>query len=93
LYTEKLPACEYQELALVMASRQTTDISLDEVAEALRKSAREMGGDAVIRLKLGPTTQASVTGDSASISISTASSTPTELSGTVIRFLREDCRK
>ena len=93
LYTEKLPECEFQELAIVIGTTSFGNRMLDDVTEALRETTRQMGGDAVIHLKIGPTSQAIVSGDSASISISTASSIPYELNGTVIRFLQEDCRK
>ena len=88
LYSEKLPECEFQELAIVKVTPPTYGWpSLDTFTESLRNAVRELGGDAVIRLQMGEVMTTSVTKNSTTISAGKS------LTGTVIRFLKDDCRK
>ena len=70
LYSAQLPTCAFKEIAIVKARRETWMVSADAAVDALRKKARSMGGDALVRVGFGP---------------------GREITGTVIRFEREDC--
>ncbi len=64
--------CAFTEIAIVKARRETWMVSDDAAVDALRSTARELGGDAVVRLAFG---------------------NDTEVTGTVIRFERPDCKQ
>jgi hypothetical protein len=53
LYSSQVPKCAYAELALVTARRETWMVSTDAAVNALRNKARQLGGDAVVRLAFG----------------------------------------
>ena len=72
LYSSQLPTCAFTEIAIVKARRETWMVSDDAAVDALRSTARELGGDAVVRLAFG---------------------NDTEVTGTVIRFERPDCKQ
>lgn len=85
---EKRPSCAFDELAIVNATRPNTLVSMDAMVEALRKKAREVGGDAII----GLSNEARVTGASPSyVDNSVDVDRKTVLSGTVIRFKSATC--
>ena len=60
---------------------------MEEVTESLRKEARKMGGDAVIRVSLGDKTMGAVVSSDGYVSIDHDA----VLSGTVIRWKQTDC--
>jgi hypothetical protein len=91
LYTDRLPECEFQELALVTARPPNELVSIEAITEWLRKAVRKMGGDAVIRLQIGNVPQSEVTSDPTKLIPGTM--VANSLTGTVIRFLKDDCRK
>jgi len=91
MYSTERPRCPYEELATVRARKRSAFVSMDDVGEAVRRVAREMGGDAVIGVTGG--TQLSgggtVIGGTGSVSVE---SEP-YITGTVIRFKEDDCRE
>jgi hypothetical protein len=93
LYSEKLPECEFQELAIVTVKPSYEAMSMDDVTESLRNTTRELGGDAVIRLQIGEVATTEVKSNKTSTTVSTGTSMANSLTGTVIRFLKDDCRK
>src|SRR5436309_6874865 len=72
LYSSQLPTCAFTEIAIVKARRETWMVSHDAAVTALRSKARELGGDALVRLAFGDNG---------------------EVTGTVIRFARDDCKQ
>jgi hypothetical protein len=72
LYSSQLPTCAFTEIAIVKARRETWMVSNDAAVDALRSKAREVGGDALVRLAFGDNS---------------------EVTGTVIRFERDDCKQ
>jgi len=73
LYSAALPTCAFEEIAIVRAHKEIGFVSRDAVVDALRRKARELGGDALVRL--------SIVDDKG------------VLSGTVVRFTNDDCKK
>ncbi len=71
VYSSQQPTCDYTEIAIVKARRETWMISNDAALHALRSKARKLGGDALVRLAFDESDA---------------------ITGTVIRFDREDCR-
>ena len=53
LYSSQLPTCPFEEVAIVTARRETWLVSSGTVVDALRKKARQMGGDALVRVGFG----------------------------------------
>ncbi len=72
LYSSQLPTCPFEELAILKARRETWVVSTGAVVDALRKKARQMGGDALARVGFGINS---------------------DVTATVIRFQRDDCRQ
>jgi hypothetical protein len=87
-YRESLPECPYEEIGMVVSRQRHILISMDAVAESLRDKARELGGDAVIRLSEQDQIQGAVI-SSRGVKLDR----DPVLSGTVIRFTRADCRQ
>lgn len=85
LYSTRLPTCPYEEIGLVRSQRGQFG-SLDGALDALKRRARDMGGDAVVGLGQG----VSVAGGTAIGDVSTVSSQEV-LAGTVIRFTDAGC--
>ena len=50
LFSSQLPTCAFTELAIVKARRETWMVSTTAAVDALRKKARQLGGDALVRL-------------------------------------------
>jgi hypothetical protein len=72
LYSSQLPTCPFEEVAIVKARRETWIVSTGAAVDALRKKARQMGGDALVGVGFG---------------------TNSDVTATVIRFQRGDCRQ
>ena len=72
LYSAQLPTCPFEEVAIVKARRETWLVSTAAAADALRKKARQMGGDALVGVGYGINS---------------------DVTATVIRFQRVDCRQ
>jgi len=92
LYSDKDPECPFEEIGLVVSRKRNAFVSMEEVTESLRAEARKMGGDAVIKVKLGSVvTGGSVGtyGDFSSVDVEQKST----ISGTVIRWLEANCSK
>jgi hypothetical protein len=85
IFSAKLPECAFEELGIVTGKRRVSWTSLDEVLEALRVRAREMGGDAIVRLGASEAVEAGVYQGGANVG------TVPSLSGTVIRFSNPGC--
>lgn len=85
VFSAKLPECEFEELGIVTGKRRMVWTSLDEVLAALRVRAREMGGDAIVRLGAAESVQAGVYEGGANVN------TAPSLTGTVIRFTDPGC--
>jgi len=72
LYSAQLPTCPFEEVAIVRARRETWVVSTGATVDALRKKARQMGGDALVGVGFGINS---------------------DVTATVIRFRRDDCRQ
>jgi hypothetical protein len=84
IYSTRAPECPYDEVGLVQARSITPATPMQGVLEAMRRGAREMGGDAVI---LGQVEGAASSESSGGLHPSTG------LGGTVIRFSDPDCQR
>jgi len=84
IYRHKMPTCEFEELGLVNSMQRNRFISMDEVMNSLLSEARRIGGDAIIGLNetnlIHKVTKYGV-------------KRYPVLSGTVIRFTNEECKK
>jgi hypothetical protein len=88
LFSTKLPSCPYDEIGLVTAKPEYRWNSHEDVLEALKQRARKMGGDAVVGLSQQQTVNGgTVWGSTVNINSSDA------LTGTVIRFTEEGCKR
>ena len=85
IFSAKLPECPFEELGIVTGKRKVVWTSLDEVLDALRVRAREMGGDAIVRLGAAEAVSAGMYPNGTSVNTSPS------LSGTVIRFTDPGC--
>jgi|SRR5476649_2655056 hypothetical protein len=86
IYTDKEPRCEYTTIAQ-LSTDQTRDIrTVDDLLQILRSKARELGGDAI--MKLGhETSTAGLAGHDQSYTLE-----KTEVwSGTLIRWKSQAC--
>ncbi len=88
LFAAKLPTCAYDELGLVSVEPSYGGASEQKLLDALKRHARVMGGDAVVRLTHGRNASDTVIGSTVQFGDSW-----TVLSGTVIRFSDPDCHK
>jgi hypothetical protein len=88
MYSTERPRCPFEEVATVRARKPNAFVSMEDVAEAVRRVAREMGGDAVI----GVANASQISGGTV-IGSSVSVDTDPILSGTVIRFKEDDCRE
>ncbi len=79
IYSARTPECPFEEIGLVTAHKRPHGTSMEEVLSALKQRTRVMGGDAVARLSEVPPVPETERGPG--------------LSGTVIRFSDEDCRR
>jgi hypothetical protein len=86
LYSTRLPACGYEEVGLISGKRRTPWTSGEEVLAAMRRRAREVGGDAIVGLGTVAHPGGVAPGESVS------SDATGGLSGVVIRFTDPDCR-
>ena len=79
-YSEIRPECPYEEIGTVSSRKRNSFVSMEKVAEGIRKGARKLGGDAVIGVnqRLDP--------------IADANNSPI-FTGTVIRFKNPDCTR
>jgi hypothetical protein len=50
LYSAKLPSCPFEEIGIVRARKEIDVVSDDALVDALREKARELGGDALVRI-------------------------------------------
>lgn len=83
IYSTTDPRCAYEELGLVSGERKHAWVSVEELMFALRRRAREMGGDAIVGLqepRRGGDDETLVVGRTVSLSSLGA------FSGTVVRF-------
>jgi hypothetical protein len=87
LYSTRVPECPYEEVGLIQSRESTLALRtpMQDVLDALRRGAREMGGDAVI---LRPIEATSAGGESAAPLNPSAG-----LGGTVIRFTDPNCQR
>ena len=83
LYSTKVPTCAYDEIGLVHVKRRHGFTDLQDLIDAMRERAREMGGNAIVGVGLA----ARVEGSSDSINLDR------DVSGTVIRFQQPDCTR
>ena len=88
LYSTERPRCPYEEIATVRARKPNGFVSMEDVAESVRRVAREMGGDAVI----GVNSASQISGGTV-IGSTVSVDTDPVLNGTVIRFRQDDCRE
>ncbi len=84
LFSTKQPTCEYDEVGLVHVKRRHGFTNMQQMIDALRERARQMGGHAVVGVSLAARVESSGEGDV---------STHRDLTGTVIRFKMSDCRR
>src|SRR5688572_3859763 len=83
LYSTKLPACAYDEIGLVHVKRRHGFTDMQDLIDAMRERAQEMGGDAVVGVGLAVRVK---TGDD-------NITTDRDLAGTVVRFQQPDCKR
>jgi len=83
LYSTKVPTCAYDEIGLVHVKRRHGFTDLQDLIDAMRERAREMGGNAIVGVGLA----ARVEGSSDTINLDR------DVSGTVIRFQQPDCTR
>jgi hypothetical protein len=88
LYLDKEPECPYQEIGVVTSRQRNKFISMDAVMESIRKEARKMGGDAVIRVSFGDKPMGAVVPGRVVV----VDYDPV-VNGTVIRWIQQDCTK
>jgi uncharacterized protein YbjQ (UPF0145 family) len=87
MYGESAPQCPYDEVGTVTASKRAF-VTDDQLTEALRQRAREMGGDAIINVGgAREVSGAVVSGNVVEVAHRTS------LSGTVIRFRDPSCMR
>ena len=91
MYSTERPRCPYEELATVRARKRNSFVSMEDVGEAVRRVAREMGGDAVI----GVTSGAQISGGGTVIDGTGTVTVDSEpyITGTIVRFRQDDCRE
>jgi hypothetical protein len=91
LYSTRLPTCPYEDIGLVHAKRRDLGVartSLESAVDAVRRRAREMGGDAVVALGRTQTVDGgTVVGNTVSLGVAEG------LAGTVIRFTDASCHE
>lgn len=91
IYEHTRPDCAFEEIGRLTGRRRLPTHSPDEVANAMRRRAREMGGDAIIafgeRTEPGGTLVIPVS-EHAAVATETAAS---HFVGTVIRFADPSC--
>ena len=88
MYSTERPRCPFEELATVRARKPSMFVSMEDVAESMRRVAREMGGDAVVSVTSG-----SQIGSGTIIGSTVSMDSDPVLTGTVIRFKDDDCRE
>ena len=88
MYSTQRPRCPFEELATVRGRKPGWFVSMEDVAEEMRRFAREVGGDAIVAVSgSSEISGGTVIGGAVSID-----SDPI-LSGTVVRFREVDCRE
>jgi hypothetical protein len=87
MYSTERPRCAFEELATVRSRKPNWFVSMEDVAESIRRVARELGGDAVIGV-----TNASQLGGGTVIGGTVSIDSDPILTGTVIRFKEDGCR-
>jgi hypothetical protein len=85
-YQNTRPDCRFEELGSVTSRKRNSTISMQEVAESIRRRAREMGGDAVIGL-----TESIDTRGATVVNNSVIVNRDPVVAGTVIRFTDPAC--
>lgn len=88
IFSTKAPACAYDEIGLIHVQRRHGFTDLQAMIDALRARAREMGGTGVVGVALAPKVSGSTTADH-----NVTVSTDPGLSGTVVRFRDDACRR
>lgn len=84
LYQGTQPECPFQEVGTVMVKKDMS--TMERMTESLRRRAREMGGDAVIKVSQGTVNGGGVIVGSAVV----ADNNPV-VTGTVVRFKDPAC--
>lgn len=88
IFQNKLPECPFEEVGYVTSRQRNKLISMESVMESVRDAAREMGGDAVMNLTWGEQNMGGVVSNNAIV----IDHDPV-LSGTIIRWTEENCKK
>jgi hypothetical protein len=88
MYSTERPRCPFEEIGTVRARKPNIFVSMEDVAESVRRVARELGGDAII----GLTNVSQISGGTVIGSTVSVDSDPV-ISGTVVRFKDDDCRE
>lgn len=88
---EQPPTCQFEVIGIVTSLKQNTLVSMDKVAESLRKEARKMGGDAVIGVEMGLVETGSLETNTKTGAVTSTTANNPMLKGTVIRWLEADC--
>jgi hypothetical protein len=88
MYSTQRPRCAFEELATVRSRKPSMFVSMEDVAESIRRVAREMGGDAVIAVTAGN----DVRGGTIIEGTGSIDADPI-LNGIVIRFREDGCRE
>ncbi|HUP90186.1 MAG TPA: hypothetical protein VM100_12575 [Longimicrobiales bacterium] len=87
IYSTRLPSCAYDEVGMDRVEKRTGFTSLQSMIDAMRDRARNMGGDAVVRLiPTGRTEHASTD------PVTQVITNDTGLTGVVVKFKDASCR-
>jgi len=89
MFQAQLPRCAFDEVALVSVRPRTFWTKSDALADAMRASARELGGDAVIRVASEQTVEGVTPSADGSLDVDHG----LVLSGTVVRFRDPSCKE
>ena len=86
MYQSERPRCAFEEVGLVTSRQRNQLIPMDQVVEALRAQARQLGGDAVVGVGESDQLQGA-----ALVGRSVIADRDPVVSGTVIRFKDSEC--
>jgi hypothetical protein len=91
IYGQTRPQCAFEEIGWVSGEPRARRNSPDDVLEAMRARAREMGGDAIIGLSSSDRPTGAVSSGADAPIVVTAVSSSNVFRGTVVRFTDRTC--
>jgi hypothetical protein len=90
IYQAARPNCEFQEIGIVRGQPRTRFDSLDDIFDAMRSRARDMGGDAIVGLAVQEQRGETVVVANGPVPVASSAGVTT-YSGTVVRFADPSC--